>query len=116
MAGLGDDQRRPDSDDLDALLQDRLDVARVAVVGELERARGWLDLVHPHNASLGLRDDLLGDDDDVGILEPAGSLSRVGQKADEVVSFLDLRDALERDDPELAGHSSPVNRRPACAL
>ena len=116
VARLGDDQRRPDADDLDALPQDRLDVARVAVVGELEGARGRLDLVQPHNASLGLRDDLLGDDDDVGVLEPAGALGRVGQQSDEVVSLLDLRDALERDDPDLAGHSKPVIRRPACAL
>ena len=73
-------------------------MARVAVVRELERALGRLDLVHPHDASLGLRDDLLGDDDDVGVLEPTGAFGRVGQERDEIVSFLDLRNALERDD------------------
>ena len=32
-----------------------------------------LDLVEPHDAALGLRDDLLRDDDDVAVLEPAGA-------------------------------------------
>ena len=80
--------------------QDRLDVARVAVVGELERPLRRLDLVQPHDAALGLRDHLLGDDEHVGVLEAARALGRVGQEQPrEVVAFLDLRDALERDRP-----------------
>ena len=51
---------------------------------------------------------------------------RVAEERGQVVTLLDLRDALQREDPELAGRShpepesggpgSPVRRRPACAL
>ena len=84
--------------------------------GELERARRRLDLVQPDDAALGLRDDLLRDDDDVAVLEPAGALGRVGEERHEVVALLDLRDPLERDDPDARRHGRPVTRRPACAL
>ena len=98
MPGLGDDQRRPDANDLCALAQDRLDVARVAVVRELERARGGLDLVQAHDASLRLRDGLLRDDEHVARPRAAGALGCVGQERPEIVAVLDLRDALERND------------------
>ena len=51
------------------------------------RALGRLDLVQPHHAALGLRDDLLGDDEDVCVLEPARPLGRLGQKCDEIVAL-----------------------------
>ena len=81
-----------------------------------QRPLGRLDLVEPDDAALRLRDDLLRDDDDVGVLEPSGAVGRVRQERDEIVALLDLRDALEREDPDLGRHWSPVTRTPACAL
>ena len=53
------------------LAQDPLDVTRVAVgAGELDRARGRLDVVERDDAALDLRDGLLRDDDDVARREP----------------------------------------------
>ena len=72
------------------------------VAGELARALGRLDLGERDDAALRLRDGLLRDDDDVAVLEPARALGGVGEQRREVVALLDLREALERDDPELA--------------
>ena len=69
-------------------------MARVAVVGELQRSRRGLDVVEAHDPALRLRDRLLGDDEHVGVLEPARPLGRVQEQRREVVALLDLRDAL----------------------
>ena len=114
---LGDDQRRPHADDVGALAEDPLDVTGIAVVGELERPLRRLDVVQPHDAALRLRDRLLRDDEHVRVLEAARLLGRVQEQPREVVAVLDLRDALERDHPDLArGHGMPEMRRPAWAL
>ena len=81
-------------------------------------------------AALDLRHGLLGDDDDVAVLEPADARAGVGQQAAEIVPLLELGDARQADHPHLAGASglvliqhnvaaaqwTPVTRRPACAL
>ena len=91
-------------------------MARIAIAGELERALGRLDSVEADHPALGLRDDLLRDDEHVGVLEAACAIGRFRQERHEIVAFLDLRDALEREDPDAAGHGRPVIRTPACAL
>ena len=60
--------------------------------------------------------ECVSDDEDLGVLEPAGTLRRVQQQPGEIVAVLDLRDALERDHPDAVTHGSPEMRRPACAL
>ena len=91
-------------------------MARIAIAGELVRALGRLDPVEADDPALGLRDDLLRDDEDVGVLEPARPVGRLRQERHEIVALLDLRDALEREDPDPGGHGRPVMRTPACAL
>ena len=71
-------------------------MARVAVAGELERACRRLDPLETDQPSLGLRDHLLRNDDDVAVLEAPGADGGVGEQRSEVVALLDLRDALER--------------------
>ena len=115
VARLGDDQRRSHADDVSALLQDPLDVARVAVVGELERPRRRLDVVQPHDAALGLRDRLLCNDEDVRVLEAARALRGGEEEPSEIVAVLDLGDPGKRDHPKprsrsdagTAGSSAP---------
>ena len=99
---------------------------RVAVACELARPLRRLELVQPDDAPLGLGDDLLGNDEDIGLFESPSPRGRVAEERGQVVTLLDLRDALQREDPELAGRGhpepesggpgSPVRRRPACAL
>ena len=91
-------------------------MARIAIAGELVRALGRLDPVEADHPALGLRDDLLSDDEDVGVLEPSCAIGRFRQERHEIVALLDLRDALEREDPDAGGHGRPVIRTPACAL
>ena len=101
---LRDHERRADADEPGALAQDRLDVARIPVHRELARPRGRLELVEPHDAPLRLGDDLLRDDDDVGVLEPARAVGCGREQRREVVPLFDLRDALEREDPDSVAH------------
>ena len=54
------------------------------------------------------------DDDDVGLLEAAGTVGRIREEDAEVVARADLGDARERNDPQLV-QGSPVRRIPACA-
>ena len=84
--------------------------------GELVRPLGRLDPLEADHPALRLRDDLLRDDEDVGVLEASCPVGRFRQERHEIVALLDLRDALEREDPDLAGHGRPVMRMPACAL
>ena len=116
MPGLGDHQRRPRADHLGALAQDRLDVTRIAVAGQLVGAFGRLDLLEADHPALRFRDDLLGDDEDVGVLEASCPFRCLRQQRHEIVALLDLRDALEREDPDAGRHGKPVTRMPACAL
>ena len=96
---LRDHEALAGADDALRLAQDHLDVARVVLRrGELAGAFGRLDLVEPHDASLGLRDDLLRDDDHVAVLERC----RGGDERAEIVPLAHLRQPLEREDPELA--------------
>ena len=70
VLGLRDHERPPLADDLLRLAQDHLDLARVALVtGQLARLLGGLQVVERDDAPLGLRDGLLGDDDDVAVAE-----------------------------------------------
>ena len=66
---LGDHERGPGAEDLAALAEDHLGAARISVLArELDRAGGRLDVGEPYDSALDLRDGLLGDDDDVGVL------------------------------------------------
>jgi hypothetical protein len=105
VPGLGDDHPVRHPDDPDRLAQDHLDLARIAVpaLGEGDRLGPRLDRGEVHDRALGLRDDLLGDDEDVirsersaarqqAIAEPD---ERVGQEGRQVVTGQDLREPLE---------------------
>jgi hypothetical protein len=65
-----------------------------------------------HNAALGLRDDLLREDDDVAVLE----LDLRGDEGGEVLFRLDLRETGDGNDAERSVQGRPVNLMPACAL
>ncbi len=122
MPGLGDHERGPGADDLAALAEDHLGAACVSVLTrELHRPRGRLDVGEPHHSSLHLRDRLLGDDDDVAVLQPACSACGGMEQAAEVLTLDELREPFERDDADPAGagptaQRTPVTRMPACAL
>ena len=100
--------------------QDHLELPGIALLaGELDRARGRLDLVEADDPALDLRDRLLGDDDDVAGLEPAAARAAVGEEPREVVPLLELRQARESGSTRISpahGQWTPVTRRPACAL
>ena len=74
-------------------------------------------LVEPHHAPLRLRDDLLRDDDDVGVLEPSCTVGCVREQRRR-----DRRPLRPPGCPRAAktrssvAHVRPVRRRPACAL
>jgi len=70
-----------------------------------------VELVAVRDPPFRLRDDLVRDDEDVAVLE----CRRRGQEAGEVVAGSDLRQALDRDDAQLA-QGRPVTRRPVCVL
>ena len=92
-------------------------MARIVIARQLVRPPGRLDPVEADHPALRLRDDLLRDDEDVGVLELSRPLGRLRQERHEIVALLDFRDALERKDPEPGRHGPrPVMRRPACAL
>jgi hypothetical protein len=104
---LHDQERRPDAHDLRRLAENRLGPPRVVVVRQLERALGRLDLLESDDPSLGLRDDLLRDDEHVAVLE----LDAFGGHRGEVVAFADLRETRDGQNVH-----TPVSRMPACAL
>ena len=89
-------------------------MSRVAIAGELARALGRLDLVEADHPALRFRDHLLRDDEDVGVLEPARTRRRLRQERNEIVALLDLRDALEREDPDACFPPTPA--KPAAPL
>ena len=97
MPGLGDDERCPRAHDPDRLAQDHLELARIVVGGELAGAVGRLDVVEPHDPPLGLGESLVRDDDHVAVLE----LGPIRDQRPEIVALGDLREPLDREDPEL---------------
>ena len=90
-------------------------MAWVGVAGEFASTLRRLDAGQVDDAALRLRDGFLRDDDDVAVFEPAGAVGGGREQGAQVVSCLDLRYPLQREDAEL-GHRTPVIRRPACAL
>jgi hypothetical protein len=110
VARLGDHERVAAADDARGLAQDHLELARVAVfAGELDGQLGRLDAGERDDASLGFRDDLLGEHEHVAVLELDGRRDERG----EVVALPDLRQALDRPDLD---HGRPVTRSPAAPL
>jgi hypothetical protein len=108
---LGDHERRPLADDPHRFAQDHLEPPRILAGRQLARLPRGLDLVQTNDPALGLRDDLLRDDDDVVVLER----HRAGDEPREIVALPHLRQAGKRDDAQLR-HSNPVSRRPATTL
>ena len=90
VARARDDERRPDANELDGLVEDDLDPARVGLVArELARLLRRLDPGERHDAALDLRDGLLRDDDHVAVRE----LGPLGDERREVVSLAQLRES-----------------------
>jgi hypothetical protein len=112
VARLRDHEWLAHAHDALRLSQDRLDAARVLVVArDLPRTLGGLQVLEPDDASLGLRDPLLREDDDVAVLELELRRDQLG----EIVPCTDLRQPLDCDDTNLS-QGRPVNLIPACAL
>src|SRR5207248_1974047 len=76
---------------------------------QLERRLRWRHRGQVDDPPLGLRDDLLGDHQDVAGLE-ALPLGREGidQYGGHVVARPDLADAADRDDPDLVAHAGSI--------
>ena len=102
----GDHERRARAHDARGLAEDHLQVTRVVSGGELDGRGRRLDFVEAHDSPLGLRDDLLGDHDDVAVLE----LDSLDDERAEVVPLRDLRETLHRDDTELRQRPAPPPR------
>ena len=116
MPRLGDDERRARAQDLTRLPEYHLDAPRIGVAGELSSTLGWLDVGKVDDATLDLRDRLLGDDEDVVVLEAGAACSRLDDERGEIVSLLELRDPAERDHAQLPAQGSPVTWIPAWPL
>ena len=71
-------------------------------------------VVGPLEPPLGLGDDLLGDDDDVSLPQPAGTFESIADERCEVVAGLHLGDPFERKDRDHSGN--PVTLTPAFVL
>src|SRR5205823_5611528 len=107
---FADDQRRADANDRARLLQDRLDPPRILSAGDLARAVRGLVLVEPNDAPFDLRDRLLRDDDDVGLLE----LDAFEDEPREIVALPELRNPGDREE-RVSAHT-PTMRTPAWPL
>ena len=119
VSGLGDDDAVRHADDALRLAQDDLDLARVAIpaLGEGDRLRSRLDVGQVDDGALGLGDDLLGHDQDVGLGERrcAGrAVDGVSDERGQVRTRGDLRDAGQGKD--LDGAVSRHGRRRFGAL
>ena len=113
MCRLCDDERRPNSHYSCGLAQDDFDATRILVVtGDRSRFFRGLDAGERNDSALGLRHDLLRKHENVAVLE----LELPGDELGQVIALLDLREARDRDDAELAAQGRPVRRMPACAL
>src|SRR5205814_3013257 len=86
------------------LLADHLEPARIRAARELACPLRRHDVVETDDAALDLRDGLLGDDDDVAVLE----LRALGDERGEVVAFLQLLDPFNRHDRDHASRSWPA--------
>src|SRR5579871_5258816 len=93
-----DQERRPGADELDGLVEDHLNPARVGVGGELARLLRRLDIRERDDAPLHLRDRLLRDDDDVAVLE----VDPLDDHGGEIVSLAQLGQARDGRDGEAA--------------
>ena len=72
-----------------------------------------LDVAERDHSSLRFGHGLLSHHEHVSGLEAAHLARGLSKQPGEVVSLLDLGNALQREDSD---HSSPVRRMPACAL
>ena len=104
-AGLGDEDRPALADDPVALAQDQLDEPRVLLRldGEALRLGRRRHAVQRDDTPLRLRDDLLGDDDDVAGLDAGAALGGLEDQRREVIAFADLGNTGEGDDADF-GH------------
>ena len=98
---LGDQDAVRHADDAPRLAQDDLDLARVSVeLGrEFDGLGTWVDAGEVDDGALRLRDDLLGDDENIVLAERQHARSPFEGVADErpeVVAEADLGDAIER--------------------
>ncbi len=111
MARFDDQDATLPSHDLFGFAEHDLELPRVLsrLLGHLERALSWLHVGEAHEAALGLRDDLLGHDEDIAIDEfVAGRLERGEHKTHEVVARTHFGDPVDRDDRERHRESARV--------
>lgn len=112
MPGLGDHERRARADDLDAFLEDPLEVTWVAVRAcQLERSRRGHDVGERHDPAFDLRDRLLRNDDDITVGEPAGTPRTLVDQRTEIMPVPELREADDWDD----SHLSPAGATPTAS-
>ena len=95
------------ADDAAGLAQDHLELARIAIPSLCKgnRLRPRRDGREIHDRALGLRDDLLGHDEDVVLGErqdPGRGVDRGDQQRGQVVAGMDFGHAVEGDDRETA--------------
>src|SRR5689334_2893753 len=124
MASLRDDDAAIHAYDTSALAQHNLDLARVLapLLGEAPRQIGWLYVTQIDETPLGLRDDLVGDDQDIVVMQ--GEVAGAGGVQDDLRQIRagrDLWDLVQAD--QLHGvnwfrHArrflpSPAHARPA---
>ena len=83
---------------------------------ELSSTLGRLDAGEVDDATLDLRDRLLGDDEDSSWSKPVPRARGLGEDRSEIVSLLELGDPAERDHAELPRQGRPVTRIPAWPL
>ena len=116
---LGDEHAVLHPDDAARLVEDDLDLARIAVVarGELDRLGAGDDAGQVDDGAFGLRHDLLGDDEHVVVGQRRGAGRPVDGVADdvaEVVADADLRDPVEGEDTDrrrVSRHRRPPSDR-----
>src|SRR6478735_630970 len=113
MSGLRDHERPTLPNDLHRLLEDHLDLPRVALVaGELPRLLRRHDSLEADDLTLDLRDRLLGDDDDVAVLDRR----ELRDHRRKIIAFPNLGQAVHGNDLDHAWSGTPVTRTPECAL
>ncbi len=106
VARLRDHERWARAHDPRGFAEDHLQVARVVSSRELDGCSRRLDVVEANDPPLRLRHDLLGDHDDVAVLE----LDPLDDERAEVVPLRDLREAFHRDDTKLRQRPAPPLR------
>src|SRR5439155_12260475 len=104
VARLADQDAALPANDLRALRQHDLDLARVLprLRRHLARALARCDIREMHDAPLALRHDLLGDDDDVAVADLlALGMGGAPDERREIVARPDLRQTVDGGDREL---------------